>query len=272
MPEGPEIKIEADKIARILEGRIVQRVELPYKDLEAYKDAVVGQRVNQVKPKGKAMLVSFDSNLTLYSHNQLYGRWHTSRAGTLAKTKRKLRVALHTDAGVAALYSASDIEILTDNEVSAHPYLAKLGPDVLDASVTPARIVARLHENAFYRRKLGNLYLDQSFLAGVGNYLRSEILFNAGLSPHRTAQSLSEEEQQRLARATLTICRRAYKSRGVVNDPARVKALKNQGLTRSKYRFAVFARQGQPCYICAAKITRLDVAARRLYQCPQCQK
>ena len=33
------------------------------------------------------------------------------------------------------------------------------------------------------RTFLTALYLDQSFVAGIGNYLRSEILFNAGLNP-----------------------------------------------------------------------------------------
>ena len=47
-------------------------------------------------------------------------------------------------------------------------------------------------EPAFRKRSLGSLYLDQRFLAGNGNYLRSEILWAARLNPERKPAALTE--------------------------------------------------------------------------------
>lgn len=271
MPEGPEIRQEADRIAQILEGQQINRATITPDRIKDYEATIQGQLVTRVYTRGKAMLVEFGCDLTLYSHNQLYGRWMTRKNGKLPATQRKLRIALYTPKGLACLYSASEVEILSSNEVALHPFLAKLGPDVFDEATTIPSISTRLLDKAFAKRQLGHLLLDQSFLAGVGNYLRSEILFDAGLHPQSRPKQLSETELATLAASTLRICERAYRTKGIVNDPQKVSELRAQGATRSKLRFAVFARHHEPCYRCGHQIERIAVSSRRLYLCPNCQ-
>lgn len=271
MPEGPEVRHEADQIARVLEQQLISRVDLTVESLRGYVSSVEGTRVQRVYPRGKAMLIALENDLTIYSHNQLYGRWYTRKNSKLPKTNRQLRLALFTSKGVAALYSASDLAFLTSNELQAHPFLSKLGPDVLDEELTAGAIVDRLQLKEFSNRRLGNLYLDQGFLAGVGNYLRSEILFDAGLNPNWRPKELSARMRQALAYSTIRICRRAYRTKGVVNAPDRVAALRAQGAKRSEYRFSVFSRTHRPCYVCEAPIERIEISSRRLYLCPSCQ-
>ena len=43
----------------------------------------------------------------------------------------------------ALLYSASDISILTDAELQQHPYISRLGPDLLDPGVNAGQLAAR---------------------------------------------------------------------------------------------------------------------------------
>ena len=183
MPEGPEIRRAADRIADVLVGRQIERVSFAFAELQPFEKQLRGSVVDAVDTRGKAMLTRFDNDLTLYSHNQLYGRWFTVKRGDLPETRRSLRVALHTNAHSALLYSASDIDVLTAGQLQSHPFLARLGPDVLDEGLLAETIVQRLGQQRFMRRSLAALYLDQSFLAGLGNYLRSEILFGAGLHP-----------------------------------------------------------------------------------------
>jgi formamidopyrimidine-DNA glycosylase len=47
---------------------------------------------------------------------------------------------------------------------------------------------------------------------------------------------------------------------------------KAQGISRRRYRFAVFGRANEPCPICGSKIERMQAGARRLYSCPRCQQ
>ena len=108
MPEGPEIKRAADKIAAILDGEIIDRCFIQPAGLRRYRPVLTGARVEAVRPRGKALLTRFDNGLTLYSHNQLYGRWYTTRRDKQPSTNRSLRIALHTKTHSAWLYSASD--------------------------------------------------------------------------------------------------------------------------------------------------------------------
>ena len=121
------------------------------------------------------------------------------------------------------------------------------------------------------RRRLAGLYLDQGFLAGVGNYLRSEILFDAGLHPARRADSLMRGERGRLARSTLEVCRRSYFTGGITLKPRLAGCLESAGVPRQQRRFAVFGRSGLPCYRCGQAVTRAEINNRRVYWCEQCQ-
>ena len=140
-----------------------------------------GRKVKRVRPRGKALLTEL-SDLAIYSHNQLYGRWFVVERGEELQTGRQLRLALHTRRHACLLYSASDIEVLRAGDVESHSFISKLGPDVLDEATTDQTIATRYAEPQFQGRQLGSLLLDQGFLAGLGNYLRSEILFCARAS------------------------------------------------------------------------------------------
>jgi formamidopyrimidine-DNA glycosylase len=46
--------------------------------------------------------------------------------------------------------------------------------------------------------KLADLLIDQTFVAGIGNKYKSEILFLRKLWPFRIANNLSQSEEQQL--------------------------------------------------------------------------
>jgi endonuclease-8 len=271
MPEGPEIRRSADRIAAAIDGQTLVEVHFGPQRLRPFEDELTGARVAGVETRGKALLIAFDLGLTLYAHNQLYGVWYVRRRGDLPHTARSLRVALHTDTNSALLYSASEIALLDADGLLRHPYLGRLGPDLLDPALHWRDLARRLNDPAFRNRSLAALYLDQGFIAGLGNYLRSETLFAAGLHPRQRPRDLDLKTRNRLARSTLEIGWRAYRGGGVTNPEALVAALKASGQRRRGYRFAVFGRDGQPCHVCGTTIERLEISGRRLYRCPGCQ-
>lgn len=271
MPEGPEVRREADRIQAAIVNQPLLRVEFGLPRLVRWRSAIEGSRVVAVQTRGKALLTHFDNGYSMYSHNQLYGKWVVAGVGKLPETGRSLRVGLHTASHSAVLYSASEIELMDTQELVQHPFLRKLGPDVLDADLTWREISARLRDPVFSRRSLASLYLDQGFLAGIGNYMRSEILHDAALHPGLRPKDLSRTQIGALARATLLISQRAYMQAGVTNKPARVRSLKRLGYKRRDYRFSVFEREGLSCYRCGEAVRRSEVSSRRIYFCPQCQ-
>lgn len=270
MPEGPEIRRSADQLARAVAGRVLVRAEFAFPHLQARAPALVGRRIEAITPHGKALLTRFEGGLTLYSHNQLYGVWKVAKAGARPATNRSLRVALETASKAILLYSASEIELWDTAELHRHPFLAKLGPDVLDETLDAEAVAARLDAPRFRGRALTGLLLDQGFLAGMGNYLRSEVLFQAALSPTRRPRDLSPGERRGLAEALLDVPRRSYATRGV----RRARGMGEDYLTDTPegFRFLVFDRAGEPCPCCGRAIERHELGGRRLYWCPRCQR
>ena len=270
MPEGPEIRRTADRLAAAVAGQPLRSAWFAFPELAAFAPRLVGRRIRAIEPHGKALLARFDNGWTLYTHNQLYGMWKVCRAGERPQTARSLRVALETADSAILLYSASDIAMLRDTELATHPFLSRLGPDVLDPGLDAAAIEARLQSPAFARRRLGGLLLDQGFLAGMGNYLRTEALFEAGVAPQRRAMDLAPAERAALARALLKVPRRSYRSRGI--EPARGMRGDYLSDTPDGFRFQVFDRAGLHCPRCGTPIVRGTDAGRRIYACPHCQR
>ncbi len=271
MPEGPEIRRAADQIARVLEGETVANVCFGQPRLQKYADPLRGHKVLSIETRGKALLTHFDHGLSIYSHNQLYGIWKVFKGHNLPKTNRAMRLLLQTGSHSAVLYSASDISVWKTQELATHPFLAKIGPDIMDPQLTWRNVAERLRAPRFANKELATLYLDQTFLAGNGNYLRSEILHDARLHPRARPAQLSRGDIGRLARSSLAISRRSYETGGFTIKPRLSASLRAQGLSRAWRRFYVFGREDYPCYTCHAHIRRSEIGHRRLYHCPVCQ-
>ena len=271
MPEGPEIRRAADKIAKAVVNQPIVELFFAFERLKPYSDRLAQQRITAVQTKGKAILMRFDNQLSIYSHNQLYGVWMIRNAYSFPETNRQLRLAIHTEKKSALLYSASDIEVLTEHEVDEHPFLSKLGPDVLDADTTVEQVFDRLTDARFRRRQLSSLLLDQQFLCGLGNYLRTEVLYVAKLHPLQRPMDCSEESLWALAEGAIALSRQSYETGGITNDLQRALAMKAQGKRRREYRHYAFSRRYKPCYTCGTTILKDVAGGRRYYYCPACQ-
>lgn len=271
MPEGPEIHRTAAQLNSALARRKLTDVEFGIQKLKAWEAKLRGRRVRRVQARGKALLTHFEGGITLYSRNQLYGVWMVTPSNRWPETGRSLRVRLENRTSRALLYSASDIAVIDTAAVTEHPYVARLGPDLLDPGTTVASMSRRFAAPEFAGRRLGALLLDQSAAAGMGNYLRSEALFMARLHPNSRPKDLRARALDRLAKTMLQLSRRSLRTGGITAPPRWAEPRRRRGLPFEAYRFMVFGRAGQHCLRCRTAIARVTVSARRLYLCPNCQ-
>jgi endonuclease-8 len=130
----------------------------------------------------------------------------------------------------------------------------RVGIDVLGAEAAPAGLVAAMRR-ADGRRLLGEVLLDQRFVAGIGNMWAAEALWHAGVSPWLPLEQAADDDLARV----LGWAREAMQASvaGVVRSP------------RSVYR-----RAGRPCPRCGGRIEShgLGDANRIAYWCPHCQR
>lgn len=271
MPEGPEIWRAAGKLNDALADKEIEKLFFAFDELKPFEKKLKGVVIDKIEPRGKAILTNFANGLTMYSHNQLYGKWMIRSRGNVPDNNRQLRVALHNKEKSAFLYSASDIEILEHDEISEHDYIKKLGPDVIHPNTTMEDILAQYEDKLFQNRKLTTLLLDQGFISGIGNYLRSEILFYAGVHPSLKLTDCSQKQVEKLANATFKLARRSYETGGITTDPKIVDALKREGANRRNYRHFVYNRTGKYCHKCGTKIEEQKTGGRKVYFCPSCQ-
>lgn len=262
MPEGPEIRRAADSLEAAIKGKPLTEVWFAFPQLKPFESQLVGQSVTHIETRGKALLTHFSHNLTLYSHNQLYGVWRVVEAGEEPQTTRVLRVRLQTADKAILLYSASDIEMLTPEQLLTHPFLQRVGPDVLDMRLTASDVKAGCYRPHSATGSFPACSLTVPF-AGLGNYLRVEILWEVGLAPQHKASQLSDEQLEALSHALLDIPRLSYNTRGIVDENKHHGAL---------FRFKIFHRAGKKCERCGGIIDRIMLSSRPFYWCPHCQK
>ena len=271
MPEGPEIWSTADQLRNALQDKRITDFQFAFDELKKYEPKLKGQSVTNVEARGKAILTFFEDDLVMYSHNQLYGKWMVRDQGQKPDTNRSLRVTIENDEHSAYLYSASDVEILSKSEVQKHSYIKKLGPDVLHPDTTYEDIIGQYRDEEFQNRKLTTLLLDQGFISGIGNYLRSEIMFYANVRPQQKLKKYSDNEKEALAKATVKLSERSYETGGITNDPGIVEALKRENAGYKEYRHFVYNRTGNRCHKCGTEIEEDKTGGRKIYFCPRCQ-
>lgn len=268
MPEGPETHALADRLSLLLVDEALTRVRFVDPKLQRRRGALEGKRVLAVEARGKALLTAVEGGWTLYTHSHLFGFWRLADEADALPDGAPPRLLLVTVRGAAALYAAPSISLWRTDALDTQPYLARLGPDVLDPAVDARILLAQMRIPRFAKRTLAVLLLEQDFAAGMGNYLRSEVLFQARLSPYRILQDLTTGERRRLANALLDVPRRAYRAK---HDDVLPPGKDYLARTRARFGFEVFERAGAPCPRGDGTVAEIRLAGRRLYWCPGCQ-
>ena len=221
MPEGPTIRNTADALREALAGQRVECFHSPLKKAasEGWAEKIAGRRVLTVRSHGKNLFVEFDSGWVLYTHMLMWGSWHVYAPGeTWAKEERKARVVLQTAEAVAVLFSAPVCELVSREQLAAHR-TSELGPDLLDEDFDMDEAARRFFDPLQSDRQIGDLVMDQTVLAGIGNILKSEILFQACINPLRSAKSLAPEEWTRLIATSQELMQRAYSTQSFARRP-----------------------------------------------------
>ena len=169
------------------------------------------------------------------------------------------------------MWSATDIDLIPTSEEDEHPFLKKIGPDVLNESCSFGLIEERLTSKNFHKKKASTLMLDQTFFAGLGNYLRSEILFDAKIHPDDRPFDLDKTEITQWANSIKNISHLAYKTGGFTVSKSLADKNKANGESKRSYRHAVFMRNKYECLDCKSRIERKWYGKRKLDYCPSCQ-
>ena len=307
MPEGPEVRKFADALDTVLSGRRITSLEARTREardwLKNNETRLLGHRVDRVVSHGKHLIGYIEGGFFFHSHLMMWGRWQT--VGPTQKTKRsksneplslpdkdrRERARIVVESGAAILLSAPIFNVGRGDPYKKIDNLKTLGPDVLpydrifDGGEFRRRLFLRRHRQL----PIGAALLNQQIVAGLGNYLRAEVLFGCKLDPWRLVNKLTEADLVCLLQTIPKLSWRAYKQTATAGrrdrermsgDPAFVYQPGREHGTRH----LVFRRTNLPCLRCGEKIRQLrqktysrgpvqdqDERTRIVYFCAKCQ-
>lgn len=279
MSEGPEVKRVAQMLASKLTGDTILEIEAHHKAILAVlasdPRALVGRRVVGVTTRGKHILVELDSGALLHNHLLMFGSWRVFDLDTPVPPDPRNMEVIRTDRHHAVLRGASVLELLESSAVGKHRSLSRLGPDVLHDDFDPALAIRnlRLHPDI----EIGVALLDQEILAGLGNYLKSEILFLTRINPRTLIRDLTPMQLREIVEQSRQVSQFAFHRASYTVPPEIQARLDEQGMSPFTVgrRHWVFRRTNKPCWVCGTPIRQFrqgEGHGRITYACPTCQR
>ena len=280
MPELPFLEILAENLASSVSGRRIEAFDVRQPALlmraEPRPESFVGEFVSFPRRVGKYLVLETESCRVLVFHLMRLGRITVAsaaserrpargaRAATAAPPKNvsarirfddgsELRLIEHGTEKKARLWLADDIDSV--------PELDRLGPDPARGELTPDRFQQAVRAES---RQLKTLLTDPSAIAGIGNGLSDEILYEARLSPMKRSDQLDDAEAARLHAAVLSVVERQV---ALLRESADGALPQKEPVEH----YVVHDHKGEPCPRCGTAIAWVSYAERDTFYCPGCQ-
>ena len=253
MPEGDTLARTAAGLRPVLVGRriVAARARVPGPQVQR----VVGATVTAVDATGKHLLIRFGNGLEIRTHLGMHGSWHRYRSGEAWRRPRaRATLVLEVPDAVAVCFDAPVVELFEQRIESIHPALSRLGPNLLDEPWDEAEALRRLRDRARAGRAIAEALLDQRALAGIGNEVKNETLWDASRSPFTAVAEIDEVALRDLIRIARRILR--------------------EGAATGRRPRHVQRRAGRPCARCgtAIRVAHQGTDLPRLtFWCPSCQ-
>jgi hypothetical protein len=161
MPEGHTLHRLAGQLSSAFAGQVV-RVSSPQ---GRFTDAVQvdGTVLVGATSAGKHLFLEFEHDVFVHVHLGLIGKFDVHE-GAPAAPVGQVRLRLVGERAYADLRGATQCELISSERRDA--ILGALGPDPLRPDADPMRAWARISRS---HRPIGDLLMDQTVLAGVGN-------------------------------------------------------------------------------------------------------
>jgi endonuclease-8 len=236
-----------------LAGQRVAVLGPGYQSPHGLAEALDGRVLEAVEARGKHLLVRFDNGRILHSHLRMTGAWHVYAEGqTWARSPNGAWLTLSANGLVAVQFGGPVLELLDRARVALHPALRSLGPDLLDEDPRIGVAVERARTRSPRGRPIGEVLLDQTVAAGIGNVVRCEALHALRVDPWAPLGALSDSTVAALLEQSRQILQAGVRSGGALPH-------------------AIYGRR--VCPRCGAVVQRRGQGdqARTMHWCPACQ-
>jgi formamidopyrimidine-DNA glycosylase len=272
VPELPEVETVCRSLQGLIAGRKIARVEVFERRLRRRVSRelplrLAGRKILGVFRRGKYILIALEGRRVWVSHLGMSGKLihvdpsrirekHDHIIVTLSDG-RELRYHDPRRFGLSLVVRKGSMRSMAE--------LKELGPEPFDPAFSPSYLHGVLRRS---RRRIRDLLIDQSVVAGLGNIYANEVLFRAGIRPTTRGFRLGRRGARRIAELTPVVLEEAIRLRGTTFADYR-----DGEDRRGEFQpyLKVYDRDGKPCLICAREVKRVSWGNRSAFYCPRCQ-
>jgi formamidopyrimidine-DNA glycosylase len=297
MPELPEVETVRRGLAPIMEGALIDQVELRRADLRfafpaGFRKLIEGRKVSALSRRAKYLMADLDDGQTIIMHLGMSGSFRIEQdegdkhqPGNFHHERSKLAAHDHVvfhlkngDQRFRIIYNDPRrfgfMDLVPGNKISEHKFFKNLGIEPVGNALS-TQTLADLF--AGKKAPLKAALLDQRLIAGLGNIYVCEAMHRSGLSPTRRAGSLVRKSGkpslalEPLAGVIRVVIAEAIEAGG---SSLRDHRQTDGSLGYFQHRFGVYDREGEPCprTECNGRIRRIVQSGRSTFYCPKCQK
>ena len=257
MPEGHTIHRAARDQGAVLAGRRL-RASSPQGRFAEGAARLDGRKCLAIEAFGKHLLYRFAGGETLHVHLGLFGMFR-GFAQPAPAPRGAVRLRLESRDHGVDIVGPNACEIL--DRAAADALVARIGPDVLRADADPARAAARIARS---EAPIGQLLMDQSVIAGIGNIYRTEVLWRCGVHPSIPGHRLPAADFARIWEDSCRLLARGVELGAIVT-------VDGAGPADGRYRERTNIFGKSECPRCEGRVRRMVIAGRKAYACPSCQ-
>jgi endonuclease-8 len=254
MPEGPEVNVIKNGLNNQLKNKTLISINFPEgskflkKAPSGYNDftKMLPLKIKEIKSKGKLIYFVFEKGWYMMSRLLLSGGWYLEKApkhnhAELVYKKnendnKQNSIWFIDQRHFVTLTFTNDIDVMNST-------LNDIGPDFLNDKIEEDEYLEVMKNKKNGKKTISQVMMDQSVFSGIGNYLKSEILYEAKVSPKAIINNIPDDILLQIFKITLDKINTSYKAGGA--SVRNYSDIKGQEGTYS-FNFAVYKKKKDP--------------------------
>lgn len=185
--------------------------------LKHFNDLIIPSVVSEIISYGKKIIFVMQNGQCIMSSLGMEGHWvwnkenHCNLWMAFGKYKPRFNIIQHR------LYYEDSrhfgiIEIFLSRQEMESCLYSRVGPDLLKNEISPEEWKNKLRKSK--NQMICAFLMDQKKYSGIGNYLKSEILYDAKIHPANLIKDLSDEDLEQIRISTRKIILESYSHGG----------------------------------------------------------
>ena len=259
MPELPEVEMYKRYFEETALHQKISAIEILHPkvldgQVQDFRELLTGDQFNGSRRWGKNLFLQTQNNQVVFMHFGMTGT--LDYYNTSVETPKYARVVFHFENEFNLAYISKRMfgRLGVVSNVSQYVATKSLGNDALE--ISEEQFTKALFKK---NKNIKAALLDQSVVAGVGNWIADEILYQAGIYPTSPTKNLSPDQLRVIYRKMKEIMQVAIEVDAVREE------LPPHYITRYGRKSSI------DCPKCKMPIDKIVVGGRGTYACGNCQ-